>query len=101
MDGLGRIGEAIVGVTAYDTTNTCEVNSWSPSGGDLDAFVGCDNFDGDPTATLFDLVVTRPTSPPHGVSDCSFVMTPPRRERSRPTSTTLPIRKTRSSSWVR
>jgi hypothetical protein len=74
VDGLGRIGgDAIVGVTAYDTTNTCEVNGWSPSGANLDAFVGCDNFDGDPTATLFDLVVTRPTSPPHGVYDYSFV----------------------------
>jgi hypothetical protein len=74
VDGLGRIaGSAIVGVTAYDTTNTCEVNGWSSSGRNLDAFVGCDNFDGDPTATLFDLVVTRPTSPPHGVYDYSFV----------------------------
>jgi hypothetical protein len=74
VGGLGSIAnEAIVAVTAYDTTNTCEVSGWGPHGANLDAYVDCANFDGDPASTLFDLVVTHPSSPPPGVYDYSFV----------------------------
>jgi hypothetical protein len=74
VDGLGPIGgDAIVAVTAYHTTGTCEVSGWSPSGSNLHAFVDCHDDDGNPAASLFDLVVTRPASPPNGVYDYSFV----------------------------
>lgn len=74
IHGLGSIGgDAIAAVTAYDTSGTCEVGSWSASGRNLEVLVDCHDDDGNPAASMFDLVVTRPAAPPHGVFDYSFV----------------------------
>ena len=74
--GLASIaGSAIVQVTTYEDNHNCAVAGWGTGGGGgrLSASVYCYTAAGAPVNSYFDLIVTRPTSAPHGTFDYSYV----------------------------
>ncbi len=67
---LGSIASNVgVQVTTYSQTVTCAVTGWSKDGGKLKVGVNCYNLSGSLVAGDFDIIVTHPTSAPHGVFD--------------------------------
>jgi hypothetical protein len=78
FDGLGPVaGSAIVEVTQAVSPGTCAIDFWDLSGSvGLQADVSCFGFSGTVQSALFDLAVTRPTAPPHGVFDYAFMYAP-------------------------
>jgi hypothetical protein len=74
--GLGGVaGSAIVQVTTYSGADDCSAGPWTTGSNptDLRAYVYCFGLTGAAADTEFNLVVTRPTSPPHGIFDYAFV----------------------------
>jgi hypothetical protein len=70
---LGSIADDVVPqVTTYATTATCAVGGWEAAAGDLQVDVDCFGLNGSPVAADFDLIVTHPTSTPHGVFDFAY-----------------------------
>ncbi len=72
--GMSSIAdEAAVQITTYSSSDNCAVISWGPSGSDLQAEVGCFLVTtGAPDNASFNMLVTRPTSPPHGTFDYAY-----------------------------
>ncbi len=73
LPNLGSLTGGMVQVTPYDSKDTCAVGSWGPSGSDLAVYVYCFSLRGHPADTLFDLIVTQPTTAPPGTFDYSWV----------------------------
>ncbi len=74
--GLGRVaGRAIVQVSSYDAANDCSVSIWSSgrNSSEFQAIIDCFTIAGAAADTRFDLVVTQPTSAPHGIFDYAWV----------------------------
>ncbi|HEY3903375.1 MAG TPA: hypothetical protein VGM14_05705 [Streptosporangiaceae bacterium] len=67
---------ADVQVTPYSGDENCATSGWDKDHGNLRVVVDCYSLSGTLTDGNFDLIVTRPTSPPNGVFDYSLVYTP-------------------------
>ena len=75
VEGLAPVaGKAIVEVTPYGSSNdTCSVQYWDASSISLLAHVDCYTaVGGVPANTAFDLLVTHPSTTPHGVFDYAW-----------------------------
>lgn len=67
---LGSIaGNANVQVTTYGDVRTCATSGWQADGTKLRVVVDCYDVNGALSTGDFDIVVTHPTSAPHGVFD--------------------------------
>jgi len=73
LGDLGAITGGMVQATAVNDNGTCAVDSWGPSGSDLEVGVLCYSLTGHPANSLFDLIVTQPVMPPPGTFDYSWV----------------------------
>ncbi len=64
--GLGAITGGNVEISAEDEVDTCAVGNWTSTGGNLDVSVDCYNYAGVADNAIFSLIVTQPTTAPHG-----------------------------------
>ncbi len=69
---LNDLNYGMVQITPYDFTGTCSVDSWYPSGSDLDVAVDCYSLAGHRQDARFDVIVTEPTSAPPGTYDYAW-----------------------------
>jgi hypothetical protein len=61
--------DGVVQITSYGSDLDCVSSGWTNDSGNLLVIVGCYSRTGTLTNGSFDLIVTHPTSPPHGVFD--------------------------------
>jgi hypothetical protein len=75
--GLGLVASKVIAeVTPVTDAATCAVNSFSAVETELDVVVSCYDFAGGPSAPGFNLLVTHPYAPPHGVFDYALMNSP-------------------------
>ncbi len=67
---LGSVAlDGVVQITSYGNDQDCVSSGWTNDSGNLLVIVGCYSRTGALTDGSFDVIVTHPTSPPHGVFD--------------------------------
>ena len=72
--GLGLVtGKVIAEVTSVSDSATCAVDSINDEELNLIVIVSCYDFSGSPSSAEFNLLVTHPITPPHGVFDYALM----------------------------
>ncbi len=71
--GMGSIaGKSVVQVSSDEPTDNCAIGTWFAQGKDLQANVDCFDLGGAAQDAGFSLIVTHPSSSPHGTFDYSL-----------------------------